>query len=57
MKKIKRQNNIQRQNFLYYQNQALRKFAEGNCWKFEEVKLAKFQCHIMFEKSIGNERT
>ena len=50
MKKLKRQNNIQTQKFVFYQNQALRIFAEKICSKFVKVKVAKPQNYITLIK-------
>ena len=50
MKKLKRQKNIQTQKFVFYQNQALRTFAEKSCSKFVKVKVAKSQNYITLSK-------
>ena len=49
--KDSRQNNHQTKKIAYYQNQGLRIFAEKECLrKLREVKLAKSQCRIIFNK-------
>ena len=50
MKKLKRQNNIQTQKFVFYQNQALRIFAEKSCSNFVKMKVAKPQNYITLSK-------
>ena len=50
MKKLKRQNNIQTQKFVFYQNQALRIFAEKSCSNIVKVKVAKPQNYITLSK-------